>query len=167
MKQFFLIITIISGLLQPIKAQKSNDKTEFENALKTYFKLKNGLAADDVNKASTGSKELLASLKTFPIKTLTLPQQEELKKQLIEIQKYAALIVTERDLNMQRKSFERVALAMIKLVKVVNLNSNDVYVQYCPMVKRSWLNEVKEVQNPFYGNKMYDCGEVTETIAKK
>ncbi|RZJ80949.1 MAG: DUF3347 domain-containing protein [Flavobacterium sp.] len=35
------------------------------------------------------------------------------------------------------------------------------------MAKKSWLNEVEAVQNPFYGSMMYDCGEVTETIAKK
>jgi len=35
------------------------------------------------------------------------------------------------------------------------------------MGKYNWLNEVKAVQNPFYGSQMYDCGEVKETLAKK
>lgn len=55
---------------------------------------------------------------------------------------------------------------MVKLAKAFNMNNEVIYVQYCSMAKKSWLNEVEAVQNPFYGSMMYDCGEVTETIAK-
>lgn len=167
MKRIFLIITIIGGLVIPAKAQKENVGAEFNKTLKAYFELKNGLATDNVNKAGIGARSLLASLKAFPVKSLTASQQQEWEKQRAEIKKYAEPMVMEKELNLQRKSFERVASAMIRLASAIKLNNKDIYVQYCPMVKRSWLNEVEEIQNPFYGGKMYDCGEVTETLAKK
>lgn len=167
MKKLFLILTIISGIMGTTKAQDAKTKASFEQTLKTYFDLKNALATDNVNLAATKASSLLGALKAFPVKNLTSAQQAEWKKQSSEIQRYTAPIVAEKDLKLQRKSFENVAAFMIRLVKGVQLNSADVYVQYCPMVKRSWLNEVQEVQNPFYGSKMYDCGEVTDTLAKK
>lgn len=164
MKKIFLMIALLGATILTANAQA---KQEFGKTLQAYFETKNALATDNVAKAGVGAKNLLANLAAFPVKTLSATQQAEWKKQSEELKKYATPIVTEKDLKAQRKSFENVSSAMIKLVKAVNLNSADVYVQYCPMVKRSWLNEVEDVQNPFYGSKMYDCGEVTETIAKK
>lgn len=167
MKRLFLIITFISGMMMTTMAQDVKVKTGFDQTLKAYFDLKNALAADNASLAETKANSLLLALKTFPVKNLTAAQQAEWKKQTIEIQRYTAPIVAEKDLKLQRKSFENVAAFMIRLVKGLQLNSAELYVQYCPMVKRSWLNEVQEIQNPFYGSKMYDCGEVTDTLAKK
>lgn len=166
MKRILLMIAVCSATIFGTKAQTTT-QTAFGKTLQAYFETKNALATDHVAKAGVGAKNLLASLTAFPVKSLSATQQAEWKKQSEELKKYAAPIVAEKDLKAQRKNFENVSSAMIKLVKAVNLNSSDVYVQYCPMVKRSWLNEVEAVQNPFYGSKMYDCGEVTETIAKK
>jgi len=35
------------------------------------------------------------------------------------------------------------------------------------MAKASWLNEKENVENPYYGSMMFDCGDVTETIKSK
>ena len=166
MKKIVLIIVLFSAGVCCVKAQNVT-KIEFNKTLKAYFDLKNALATDNVNLAGMGAKSLLTSLKTFPVKALTATQQAEWNKQTGELQKYADPIVMEKEIKSQRKSFEGVAYAMIKLVKAVGLNNNELYVQYCPMVKKSWLNETEDIQNPFYGSKMYDCGEITETLTKK
>ncbi len=168
MKKVLIIITVLSiAITSAVKAQSTVAKREFNNTLKAYFDIKNALSKDNVATAGVGAKALTDNIAAFPIKTLTVAQQAEWKKQTVELKKYATPIVTEKDLKAQRKSFEYVSSAMIKLTKAMNMNNAVVYVQYCPMVKKSWLNEVEDVQNPFYGSKMYDCGEVTETLAKK
>lgn len=168
MKKVFVIVALLSiTISSAVKAQSAVAKSQFNNTLKAYFDTKNALAKDNVDLAGTSAKSLTATIAAFPVKTLTAAQQAEWKKQTVELKKYATPIVAEKDLKAQRKSFEYVSSAMIKLTKAMNMNSATVYVQYCPMVKRSWLNDVEAVQNPFYGSKMYDCGEVTETIAKK
>ncbi len=168
MKKVLIIITVLSiAITSTVKAQSTVAKREFNNTLKAYFDIKNALSKDNVATAGVGAKALTDNIAAFPIKTLTVAQQAEWKKQTVELKKYATPIVTEKDLKAQRKSFEYVSSAMIKLTKAMNMNNAVVYVQYCPMVKKSWLNEVEDVQNPFYGSKMYDCGEVTETLAKK
>ena len=40
----------------------------------------------------------------------------------------------------------------------------EVYLEYCPMAKASWLSSEKEISNPYLGNKMLKCGSVKETI---
>jgi hypothetical protein len=168
MKKIFFILILI-GAIGPFSAnaQQLAIRTEFNKMLSAYFDLKNALATDNVNLAGIGAKKLLTSLKTFPVKKLSDSQQNDWKLKAAELKKHAEPIVTEKDLKAQRKSFEGIAYNMIKLVKEINLNNNDVFVQYCPMAKKSWLNEAEDIQNPFYGSKMYDCGDVTSTISKK
>ena len=168
MKKLVVIIAVLSiAITSAVKAQSTVAKREFNNILKAYFDTKNALSKDNVTAAGTGAKALTDYIAAFPVKTLTAAQLAEWKKHTVELKKYTGPIITEKDLKAQRKNFEYVSSAMIKLTKAMNMNNVTVYVQYCPMVKRSWLNEVEAVQNPFYGSKMYDCGEVSETLAKK
>ncbi len=168
MKKLLIIIALFSvGLATQLKAQSTVAKREFNNTLKAYFDTKNALATDNVAQAGTAAQSLLNNMNEFPVKTLSTAQQAEWNKHTVDLKKYAAPMVKEKDLKAQRKSFEYVSSAMIKLATALQLNNKEIYVQYCPMVKRSWLNEVEAVQNPFYGSKMYDCGEVSSTIAKK
>jgi hypothetical protein len=167
MKRIFLIITIICTTLFVVKAQNTVSKKEFNKTLQTYFDTKNALAKDNVSLANTSAKNLIEALTAFPVKSLPATQQTIWKTQAEQIKKSANAIVQQKDLKQQRNSFWPLSSAMLKLTKELNLNTSDLYVQYCPMAKKSWLNEVEDVQNPFYGSQMYDCGEVTETIAKK
>lgn len=167
MKRIILIIAVLTATILNSNAQSVVAKREFNHTLKAYFDTKNALAKDDVTLASIGAKSLLTNIESFPVKTLTAVQQTLWKAQTAEITKSATAIVGEKALKEQRKSFWALSTAMLKLTKEFNMNNTELYVQYCPMAKKSWLNEVAAVQNPFYGSMMYDCGEVTETLAKK
>ncbi|MES2417677.1 MAG: DUF3347 domain-containing protein [Bacteroidota bacterium] len=168
MKQIVLTIAVLfTAFITPTKAQGPGAKKDFNQVLKSYFDTKNALAKDDAVLANSAAEKLIESINALKVNGLTAEQQIAWKKQSLELKTFIEPVVADKALKTQRKSFEKVASAMIKLAKTINLNNSDIYIQYCPMVKRSWLNDVKAVQNPFYGSKMYDCGEVTETIAKK
>lgn len=168
MKKILVVIALLSFTISTItKAQSDVAKKEFNNTLKSYFDAKNALAKDDAALASTSVVTLIKNIDKFPVKMLSVSQQALWKTESVEIKKASLAISTEKVLKEQRKSFWPLSTAMLKLAKEFNLNNTDVYIQYCPMAKKSWLNEVEAVQNPFYGSMMYDCGSVTETIAKK
>lgn len=162
-----IIIILLSVTVVSLKAQNTTAKKDFNSALSAYFDIKNALATDNVKLSDASAKNLLAGLKTFPVQLLKPTQRTAWEKQQAMLKKHVQEMTTEKDLEVQRKHFESVSSAMIALVRAIGLNNNEIYVQYCPMVKRSWLNEVEDIQNPFYGSKMYDCGEVTDTIMKK
>ncbi|MDQ7949760.1 MAG: DUF3347 domain-containing protein [Pedobacter sp.] len=166
MKRIFLIIALLSTTIIFAAAQQAKINTAYNNTLKAYFELKNALAKDQVDLAGQGAKNLVASIKAFPVAALAAGQQTAWKMQTAEIMKYAEPIISAKDLKLQRKSFEGLASPVIKLARTFKYAQQPLYVQYCPMVKRSWLNDVEAIQNPFYGSKMYDCGEVTETLSK-
>ena len=167
MKKINLIIALFAAIVFNTNAQSVIAKREFNNTLKVYFETKNALAKDNAAQASESVKVLLSNLYNFPVKTLSKTQQAVWKTEAEAIKKAALAISTEKGIKVQRQSFWPLSSAMIKLAKSFNMNNKVIYVQYCPMAKKSWLSEVESVQNPFYGSMMYDCGEVTETIAKK
>ena len=80
----------------------------------------------------------------------------------------ASKITAANDLEVQRKHYEDMSNAMITLLKNDGLSNGEVYVQYCPMAfddkGASWISSSKDIRNPYFGDKMLNCGEVKETI---
>ncbi|SFH11311.1 DUF3347 domain-containing protein [Pedobacter insulae] len=167
MKKIIIMVALFVAASLTTNAQSMVAKREHNNTLKAYFATKNALAKDNASQANETAKILAENIAVFPIKTLTAAQLAVWNVEAGTIQKMASTIATEKSIKEQRKSFWTLSSAMIKLTKSFNMNDEVVYVQYCPMAKKSWLNEAEAVQNPFYGSMMYDCGEITETLAKK
>lgn len=164
------ILTLIVGLIVfnmgLAGAQSMVAKREFNNTLKAYFETKNALSKDQVAEADVASQKLVKIIMEFPVKTLSAEQQALWNKETPAILEGAKLISKEKELKAQRVPFDGVSKAMYNLAKSFNMHTQTVYLQYCPMAKKSWLNEVEAIQNPFYGSKMFACGEVKETLAK-
>lgn len=168
MKKIIVFVALLSFTISSVtKAQSVVAKREFNNTLNAYFETKNALAKDNASLASTSVVALIKNIDEFPVKTLSDSQQELWTKEAAVIKKAAVAISKEKAIKIQRNSFWALSSAMLKLASEFQLNVKDVYVQYCPHAKKSWLSEVEVIQNPFYGSMMYSCGEVTETIAKK
>jgi hypothetical protein len=70
------------------------------------------------------------------------------------------------DLNSQRIAFSALSDEMAVLL-AGNLKSGMIYKDYCPMALDGgayWLSSEKEIQNPYFGDKMLNCGSVKEII---
>ncbi len=167
MNKIITLIALFVATTFTANAQGVSVKKEFNNTLNSYFETKNALAKDNAVQASESVKSLIKNIDNFPAKSLSADQQALWKKESEIVKKAALEISAEKAIKVQRNSFWPLSSAMVRLAKALNWNNEVVYVQYCPMAKKSWLNEVEAVQNPFYGSMMYDCGEVTETISKK
>lgn len=167
MKKNIIIIALFMASAFVANAQNTAAEKEFNNTLKAYFEAKNDLAKDNAVKASESVKTLIKNIDEFPIKSLSASQQALWKTESTKLRKSAVAISDEKELKEQRKSFWTLSSAMLKLAQELKLNHKDVYVQYCPHAKKSWLSEVEAIQNPYYGSMMFACGKVTETIAKK
>jgi len=169
MKRIFLFAALlISVSIQPLRAQNAAVITKFNKTLTSYYDLKNALATDKAPEAQQLATPLVAAVKAVPHAGFATAYQHQLwmEQSAIIIEQSNAITAT-ADLAAQRKIFRAVSDAFVKLATELKINSSTVYVQYCPMGKYNWLNEVKAVQNPFYGSQMYDCGEVKETLTKK
>lgn len=167
MNKIIALVAVFVATTFIANAQGVSAKKEFNTILNAYFETKNALAKDNAPQANESVKALASNIDNFPVKSLSVTQQTVWKTETEIIKKAALEISAEKGIKVQRNSFWSLSSAMVKLTKALNMNNEVIYVQYCPMAKKSWLNEVEAVQNPFYGKMMYSCGEVTETIAKK
>jgi hypothetical protein len=70
----------------------------------------------------------------------------------------AAQAMTGASLEEQRKQFKRLSDAVIKRVEE-SPPSRKLYVIRCSMYPGSWLQEDREIRNPYYGRSMLHCGE--------
>jgi hypothetical protein len=80
----------------------------------------------------------------------------------------AAKITAAADIEAQRTAYSALSNDFIALVKKSGLSTGELYVDYCPMALNDkgayWLSANKEIRNPYFGEKMMNCGEVKETI---
>jgi len=169
MKKIILCIALVLGAyIQPSMAQTNNLSVKFNQSLQRYYALKNALAADKAEEAAKAASALALAIKEVPHKGFTTDAQHQFwMKESKQILAQTAVLGESTDLKVQRKSFEGISASMIRLAEELKLNTTAAYVQYCPMGKFSWLNEVKAIQNPYYGSEMFDCGTIKETIANK
>jgi len=62
-----------------------------------------------------------------------------------------------------RKAFGAMSEALVAYVKANRSALGDsIRIGYCPMVRKSWLQKDGPVANPYYGQKMLACGELTD-----
>lgn len=84
-----------------------------------------------------------------------------------ETAKAIEVIKNEKDVEAQRKSFVTVTNSVEKMLEGA-LKSGTVYKQFCPMAFGNtgayWLSNTKEIQNPYFGDKMLKCGRVASEV---
>ena len=135
-----------------------------QKVLSDYYDVKNALVQDDVSAASNVAGKLLNDTKTADIKSLTAIEQKAFASAKDNIVYNADHISEVNDIDHQREHFEKLSAAMMQLIQVINLSTQPIYVDYCPMKKTYWLSNEKEIKNPYYGKEMPDCGNIAKTI---
>lgn len=168
MKRIVLCLALLCAFVASSSAQDAAVSVKFNKSLESYYALKNALATDQPEAAQKLAASVVVAVKEVPHKGFATEAQHQLWMQESDlISQYGTELAATADLDAQRKAFREIGSAFVKLATEFKINNKKAFIQYCPMGKYTWLSEVKEVQNPFYGSKMYDCGEVKGTISKK
>lgn len=167
MKKTMIIVAIIAIATTKLTFAQSKTDAAFNQLLTAYYGVKNALATDKKDVATEKVKALLAKVDAIPHKDLQAAQHTLWMEQAKIIKAKATELAAGKEIKAQRKSFEGISYAMIKTVRNIKFNNATIYVQHCPMAKASWLNEKENIENPYYGSMMFDCGDVSETIKSK
>ena len=68
----------------------------------------------------------------------------------------------------KRKELEIMTDAMFNLSRVVKFDGEKIYYQYCPMAFNDkgayWLSKSRDIKNPYFGDKMLNCGSVEDSL---
>ncbi|WP_026935286.1 efflux RND transporter periplasmic adaptor subunit [Christiangramia echinicola] len=134
---------------------------EFINVLGHYFELKDALVNSNPNSAANAAKSAIKALPDSSLQVMAAGHLEEVKEMLEAISK-------NDELENQRSHFIILSENMIALATNIDKLERSVYVQHCPMANSNkgadWLSQSSEVRNPYYGDAMLTCGEVTAEL---
>ena len=66
------------------------------------------------------------------------------------------------------KLFSTLSDNLYKSVKAFGIGGTDAFYEYCPMAFNNeggyWLSDNEKIVNPYFGDKMLNCGEVKEKL---
>jgi Cu(I)/Ag(I) efflux system membrane fusion protein len=167
MKKILGLVAIMTIATTAFTYAQSKTDIALNQALTAYYDLKNALAMDKKDLAIEKAKVLSTKVNAVNHKDLPAEQHKIFMEQAAIIKSKSAQLAGSNDIKTQRKAFEGISYAMIKTLKDLKFNSQTVYIQHCPMAKASWLNEKENIENPYYGSMMFDCGDISETIKSK
>ena len=133
-----------------------------------YLQIKNALVNDNGSDAADGGKAMNKALNKVDKSVLTADQnklyagiEDDLKEHAEHIGENAGKI------EHQREHFSMMSEDMYDLVKAFG-GGRPLYHDHCPMANDNkgamWLNETKDVKNPYFGGKMNECVKVPEVI---
>jgi Cu(I)/Ag(I) efflux system membrane fusion protein len=143
-------------------------KKSIEPLFESYFNFKTALASDDFKKAKQSGLALKSALANVDMNlfkgnahAVWMELSSSLKNSLQHIEH-------EENIASQRESFIHISNGMIAIAESFEPNSSPIYIQHCPMANSDkgadWLSRAKEIRNPYFGESMLTCGEVTKKI---
>lgn len=143
-----------------------SQKPRSKQVLADYMALKDALVATDEAASAKAGKKLENTLEAFKVDSYSAAEQEELKD-ILEVAAEHAEHISRSDIAHQREHFQMLTKDITDMVKIIGTD-NTLYQQFCPMYAGNkggaWLSMEKEIRNPYFGDKMMNCGEVQKEI---
>lgn len=150
MKMFITIIMLLSAGFQLSLAQ------DHSTAIVQYLEMKDALIKENAVEAARNARLLSQTLQAAD------PFQDRKKA----VQVLADLSET-KDIAKQRKALSVVSPMIWNYLKDHHHSGQTLYYQYCPMKKAYWISREPEIKNPYYGQKMLNCGNNEDSLKVK
>jgi len=133
-----------------------------------YLHIKNALAGDNASEAASGAKAMENAIGKLDKSLLTAEQKSAFDKDEAGLKEHAGAIAKNAaDIKSQRSHFVALSETVYELVKQFG-GGRPLYHDHCPMARDNqgamWISEIKDVKNPYFGEKMLTCGTVEEVI---
>ncbi|TSJ44218.1 DUF3347 domain-containing protein [Mucilaginibacter corticis] len=165
MKSIRLIGATLLLLTAVISANaQANLSTSINNVTTAYLDVKNALVKDDAATAESKAKTLCDQISAVQTKDMSAKQQTVWKSCVDKLGFDSRHISETATIDHQREHFASLSKNMYTVLKAFPVNSNDLYMEYCPMKKAGWLSDKAAIENPYYGKSMLTCGSVKETL---
>ena len=157
---------------QPLSVQ-TDDRfaVQLDTLLQTYLQLKNALVQSNPKHTAHTAEMALAHMHSIHAKNLSREASAAWKKYEEQLEKMFHQLHHHTDLEAQRKTFQQLTHTITQLVQQFEPNSSTIYQSYCPMAFENqgafWLSESEEIMNPYFGDKMLNCGWIESELPAK
>ncbi|MEI8278575.1 MAG: DUF3347 domain-containing protein [Bacteroidota bacterium] len=157
--------------LQPQSKLSGSGTQKLMTVVSTYYGLKDALVSSDGIKADSSVNKLLPAIDSFKAflitdtanRTVFLPYMDTMI-----LESKILLSMDPKNYDGKRAPFERISDQMYAVLKKADLKHAGVYREFCPMAFNDkgafWLSNDAEIKNPYFGKKMLECGEVTDSL---
>ena len=153
-----------------VQSTPTTFKQQLQAVAQAYLLLKDVLVETDAEKAKKQANVFLQSLNKVDMALIKGKAHEYWMQQLNAMQSHAKKLAGLPDLAKQRKQFDFVSQAIAHSLKAFGAAGNTYYVQYCPMAFNDdgaiWLSNSTSIKNPYFGDKMLQCGIIQDTISE-
>lgn len=139
-------------------------------ALHSYYNLKDAFIKSDTSLVNQAAGEFVGKLDAVKMEEVKADTSLiQLAKQLQqEISRQAGQLAVAQGIEPKRKTFQILSDQLYDLLRTVRYSGSKVYQQFCPMAfdnaGAAWLSNSTEVVNPYFGEKMPNCGEVRDSL---
>ncbi|MFC1495155.1 efflux RND transporter periplasmic adaptor subunit [Thermodesulfobacteriota bacterium] len=143
---------------------------QIDNVLDVYFKIQSVLTQDDSKTVQKQGKLFTEALDGVDMTLLKGDGHMAWMKDHGVLAEHAQLLSSTSDIEKQRKSFEPISETLKSVIEKFGTGRrHTVIVFHCPMAfdnkGADWLQDNKELKNPYFGKKMLKCGEQKAVLA--
>ncbi|MEQ9442765.1 MAG: DUF3347 domain-containing protein [Cyclobacteriaceae bacterium] len=186
-KQFVSVALSLSFIVFGAQAQNHHQKDhedhaemsvshdvplEFQQQLAEVYEasldLKEAFVASEASQVKDAVPSVRKALSNVDMALLKDKAHMTWMDQLKPLDSSLAAIGNSEALDIQRKSFAAFNEALYQSIKAFGMAGKGAYYQYCPMANNNqgayWLSDSEEIRNPYFGNKMPNCGSIKEVI---
>ena len=147
---------------------EENWEVEVSGGFGAYLALKDAFVDSDAAKVSSETNNTRKALAGTDMKLLSGAEHHDWMIYLKAMETSLTSIESSSDLETQREAFSMLSEMLYKSIKAYGLGGATAYYEFCPMARDNqgafWLSDAEEIRNPYFGDKMLTCGNVTETL---
>lgn len=154
----------------PSKQIKISDeaKSAIKPLINQYLELKNDLVKDDLAEAKKSAETFMDKLSKVNMSLFTAESHDVWMRYSSNLEKSIKQVLIAPTIDEVRTSFIALSEAIIGLIETFHPTDENLYIQHCPMANSDngadWLSRTREIKNPYYGEAMLSCGEITKEI---
>ncbi|MCF6312838.1 MAG: efflux RND transporter periplasmic adaptor subunit [Verrucomicrobiales bacterium] len=147
-------------------------KKQLSSVYADYFGIQKSLASDDFAAVRKQAKALLSSLEKVDMKLVKGDAHVAWMSQMGEVQKTADALRKSDKIDTARAAFLPLSETLIHVADNFAIKFEQVVVHvHCSMAFDGkgghWLQQGREVRNPYYGQAMVTCGDVMKDLSQK
>lgn len=151
----------------PTEAAPDEFRRQLDGVFSSYFAISKALAADDAAGAAKGFKAMSEAAAAVDMSLLRGDAHEAWMKHKAVIGGIVSKAPETGDIQKLRELFSPLSDETISLARRFP-PPRAYYVLHCPMAFDGrggvWLQDARQIRNPYFGSGMLECGDVQETI---
>lgn len=156
---------------EPLKAPYAQQFYDsLQVTMDAYYDLAEGFSQGNVTYVNKWSSILKQHMDSLPVQLLQVDsvKLEAIRSAAGSISAELTGVLGEEAIEEKRAGFNMVSDMLYDIVQATGLKGQTIYRQYCPMAFDDkgayWMSRSSKLQNPYFGNGMLGCVEVTDSL---